>query len=104
MPPNSPYYKTPAWEKLRLQILRRDNWTCQRCGVKALGKKRNGVSPHVDHIEHRPDTLHTTPHDSPANLRTLCAKCHNQVTALERDTGKPDIGEDGFPVGSEWSQ
>ena len=25
-------YKNPKWQKLRLKILERDNWACQRCG------------------------------------------------------------------------
>lgn len=28
----SEQYKNPKWQKLRLKILERDNWACQRCG------------------------------------------------------------------------
>jgi len=29
------YLKSDAWQRKRFVVLRRDNWTCQYCGVKA---------------------------------------------------------------------
>jgi 5-methylcytosine-specific restriction endonuclease McrA len=31
----SEYLKSDAWQRKRFVVLRRDNWTCQYCGVKA---------------------------------------------------------------------
>ena len=97
--PGNPFYKTHFWEKLRLAALRRDNWVCQRCGVKALGKKRNGISPHVDHIKERGGATGPTALDTLENLQVLCSKCHNVRTAIDREAkAKPLIGYDGLPV------
>ena len=98
--PGSPYYKSQHWEKLRLRALRRDNWRCTECGTKCLGKKRNGVSPHVDHKTSRPPAAPGPTHlDVLPNLRVLCPTCHNKCTAIERDAkAKPAIGYDGLPV------
>lgn len=30
----SDLFKDPRWQKKRLEILQRDNWTCQKCGNK----------------------------------------------------------------------
>lgn len=43
------WYKTARWQKLRHQILIRDNYTCQRTGVLCIGKHPADNSPVVDH-------------------------------------------------------
>lgn len=59
--------KSPHWQKRRLQILQRDNFTCQICGSteKTL---------HVHHLCYRKDAKIW---DCPDNtLITLCEDCH----------------------------
>ncbi len=59
--------KSPYWQKRRLQILQRDNFTCQICGSteKTL---------HVHHLHYRKDAKIW---DYPDNtLITLCEDCH----------------------------
>lgn len=100
--PGNPYYRSYHWEKLRSKALRRDNWTCQICGVMCLGKKRSSVSPHVDHIRERDQRVgHPTELDVLENLRVLCPTCHNR--RIDPTPDKEPIGEDGFPIGSGWS-
>ena len=89
------FYSTDAWEVLRKAALQRDRYTCQHCGVLCAGKKRNGRSPHVDHIEprrDRPDLELTL-----SNVRVLCASCHSKVTRADQ-IGRPAIGTDGYPL------
>ena len=57
-----------GWNKLKKVIRERDDFTCQLCGVKE-GK----VCHHVHHIDY--DKKHL----EPANLITLCQKCHNMT-------------------------
>lgn len=51
------WYKTARWQKLRLVILMRDSWKCQKTGVLLIGKHRNKDgkpdpnSPVIDHIK-----------------------------------------------------
>ena len=58
--------RDPRWQKKRLEILERDNWTCRVC----LGKEN---TLHVHHI----DYFRGDPWETPANLLvTLCEECH----------------------------
>lgn len=56
-----------SYEVLRLEVLRRDDWRCQSCGVMA--------SLEVHHQEFR---SHSGA-DSLENLITLCSACHARV-------------------------
>ena len=63
------------WQKLRKQVLRRDDYVCRVC----LKAGRLTQATHVDHI---------TPKsrgggDSFSNLQSLCAACHARKTAGE---------------------
>jgi 5-methylcytosine-specific restriction enzyme A len=53
----------PGWAALRAAVLARDGRTCQLCGSPATD---------VDHIVPRS----AGGSDDPANLRSLCARCH----------------------------
>lgn len=59
--------KDPRWQKLRLKILERDEWTCQKC----LNSEA------TLHIHHRYYLKDTDPWDYPEeSLVTLCEECH----------------------------
>lgn len=80
-----------AWDKLRLEILKRDI-LCQIC----LGRSPQRITPatEVDHIT--PKAKGGT--DDPANLRAVCHPCHVRVSAAQRGW-KPRmrVGLDGYP-------
>ena len=63
------YYKHGSFvpAKMRLEILKRDNFTCKLCG-----RTRKETSLHVDHI--RPSSRGGL--TEPRNLRTLCRDCN----------------------------
>lgn len=63
------------WDKLRLQILRRDGGLCQPC----LAQDRTTRAEAVDHIA--PKAEGGT--DDPANLQSICRPCHKLKTAAE---------------------
>ena len=63
------------WEKVRLKVLDRDNWRCQKCGKAGrlevdhkVGLERGGAG--LD----------------PANLQALCRNCHFEKSATEYPT------------------
>lgn len=61
--------KDPRWQKKRLEIMQRDNFTCQLCfsSTKTL---------HVHHLEYE----NSHPWDTPdVNLITLCEECHKKL-------------------------
>lgn len=74
----TPYQKKfldPRWQKKRLDILNRDNFSCQRCGnaEKTL------------HVHHRHYLSGKEPWDYPAKLLvTLCEECHEQESGFLR--------------------
>ena len=61
----------PRWQKKRLEILKRDHWTCQECGDKKS-------TLHVHHIYYEENKM---PWEYKNNsLITLCGSCHKNET------------------------
>lgn len=60
--------KSPKWQKRRLEIMSRDNFTCQMCG--ATDKQL-----HVHHIRYKPGRYIWDYKDD--EIITLCEDCHN---------------------------
>lgn len=72
------FYKSAAWQSLRLKVLEEQNYECQEC--RELGYVRiNDTSKHktldVDHVKE----IETHPELAlvPSNLRVLCIQHHN---------------------------
>ena len=58
--------KHPKWQKKRLEILNRDNFTCVYCGDKE-------TELHVNHLKYT-----GKPHEAPnEDLETVCKNCHS---------------------------
>lgn len=71
--------KDPRWQKKRLEILERDEWTCQRCFDTSS-------TLHVHHFRYIPGK---EPWDyDNDSLLTICAECHEQ----EKDSRKEKEG------------
>ena len=71
------FYRNNTWSLVRLDVLRRDRFTCSIC------RKRKGRALlEVDHMI--PVRKGVDPFDK-GNLRTLCRECHRAKTKLERD-------------------
>lgn len=45
MPVRDAFYTTPAWRAIRLLVLNRDGWECQRQGPRCIGR-----ATHAGHI------------------------------------------------------
>lgn len=67
--------KDPRWQKRRLEILQRDNWTCQECSD-------NKSTLHVHHRRYVRGQMAWQAADD--DLVTLCEGCHEAIT-LARD-------------------
>lgn len=71
---HSDYYQDVRWQRKRLEILERDQFTCQKC--QASGND-------MLHVHHRHYLTTRMPWDYPSELLiSLCSKCHKQ----EEDT------------------
>ena len=66
------FYKTSAWIKKRKDILKRDNFECQKCKEKGMQTQAQAVH----HIVHLRDDRSLALVDS--NLISLCNACHNE--------------------------
>jgi len=60
--------KDPRWQKKRLEIFQRDNWTCVSCN-------KNDLTLHVHHLRYYPGMEPWEYHNS--ILVTYCELCHN---------------------------
>ncbi len=45
------WYGSQKWKDLRVEVWKRDAWTCQKTGVLCIGKYPAGNSPVADHIK-----------------------------------------------------
>jgi 5-methylcytosine-specific restriction endonuclease McrA len=61
-----------AYEDLRQQVLRRDDWRCQSCGTMS--------NLEVHHQQFRSQAGA----DTEQNLITLCSKCHSAIHRGQR--------------------
>lgn len=63
----------PDWDSRRKRVYRRDNYTCQNCGIK--GGPRGNAELHAHHIvpKSKGGTHKLT------NLKTMCNQCHNAI-------------------------
>ena len=64
--------KSPKWQKKRLEILERDDFTCQSCGM-------NDVQLHVHHLAYHKDKMIWEYPDE--LLTTQCENCHADITS-----------------------
>ena len=79
--------KSPNWQRKRLEILQRDNFTCKLCGDTEQ-------SLHVHHEKYDGDPWNI-PNE---HLTTLCSDCHSITHELEeykiKKVGKDPIAEE----------
>lgn len=65
----------PRWQKIRLSVLNRDNFTCRMCGDKT-------TTLQIHHIKYVGKFAWETPTDY---LITLCKDCHKEVERMKID-------------------
>jgi len=66
--------KSPKWQKKRLEVLNRDNFTCCKCGDTE-------TELHVHHLKY-----YKEPYDADlSSLETLCKYCHYYFTFIHKD-------------------
>lgn len=75
--------KDPRWQKKRLEILSRDEWTCQKCQDKES----------TLHVHHRYYEKGCDPWDHDGHsLVTLCVNCHEVEQEEYKEYGELLIG------------
>ena len=83
---SKPFYDSPQWQAVRRIVLRRDHYTCCDC---------SGRANEVHHIVELNPININDPNVAlnPANLMSLCSRCHKRRTHSEGDAG------DGYAFG-----
>lgn len=71
----------PRWQKRRLQILHRDNWTCCYCGDTQTNLQVHHKSYSGDPWEANDEIL-----------ETVCSHCHEVLEFLKKQYGQVSIG------------
>lgn len=66
--------RDPRWQKKRLKILERDNWTCKYCGA-------TDRTLHVHHNEYNGDPWNA----NDEKLDTVCDICHDMFHKYNSD-------------------
>jgi 5-methylcytosine-specific restriction protein A len=75
------WYSTKRWKDLRLKVLVRDNYTCQRSGALCAGTYPAPDSPTVNHkVPHRGDPALFW---DEANLETITKEVHDTIVQKE---------------------
>lgn len=82
------FYKTKEWRKKRLEMLKRDNFECQKCKEKSMQTQAQAVH----HIVHLRDDWSLALEDS--NLISLCNACHNEEHPEKLKKYHADIHEE----------
>jgi len=67
----------PRWQKKRLEIMQRDDFTCQSCENKEL-------TLNVHHLAYHKNTMLWDYKNE--ELITLCEDCHKQITAFTNES------------------
>ena len=96
------FYQTAAWRKLKRRVMSRwkaEGRPCGYCGKELPWGQRFGVI--VDHILNRKQHPHLAFVES--NLMVVHHACNSKKAAWSEKDDRPEIGADGFPIGSEWS-
>ena len=75
--------RSPLWQKKRLEIMQRDNFTCCKCGCTYKELQVH----HIKYIKGRKPWEYDN-----EDLVTLCSDCHNEEHGVTKKTN-PVIGE-----------
>jgi hypothetical protein len=70
-------FRDSRWQKLRLEIMERDGWTCKSCGATG-----NGVTLNVHHAYYESGKA---PWEYPTDtLVTWCEDCHGKIHEAQK--------------------
>lgn len=69
----------PRWQKTRLQVMNRDNFTCRMCGDK-------NTTLNIHHEKYYPGFAWDTPIE---HLKTVCKDCHLEIERMKADKVEP---------------
>jgi len=75
---NKKCWRGNDWETLRKEIYKRDEYTCQNCGIKCVSKNRKNSGFNIIQCHHI-ESYKINKNNKKGNLITLCLRCHLKV-------------------------
>lgn len=78
------FYQSTQWKHMRDYIVSRDMNTCRYCGESITDRK---IVDHLHGLQYAPDEKLDS-----NNLYTICYKCHQVKTMIERQTAQSSNG------------
>lgn len=73
-------FRGSDWAQIRREVYSRDDYTCQRCGVKCISRQSLSESNGHRIIQaHHIQEYESSEDNSLENLTTLCVRCHGEV-------------------------
>lgn len=82
------FYRSQAWERLRVQVLRMDHYECQMHKQRGRYRRANTVH-HVLELKDRPDLATSIWYGEERQLLSLCQECHEEVHGYRRKAKQP---------------
>ena len=70
------FYESREWRNMSRQIRARDGWLCTACKPRTVGAE---LVHHIKPLSEGGARM------DPANLTSLCSKCHSQIHAAVED-------------------
>lgn len=89
------FYKSAVWKHKRQEILKRDNFECQRCKSKGRFSKAEIVH-HIKHLRDYPELALVGD-----NLKSVCSTCHNQLHPEKFEKFRSNWKERNEPITEE---
>lgn len=87
------WYNSAAWEHMREQVLKLDNYECQLCKAKGRHSKA-AIVHHVKHLKDRPDLALKIWDGNERQLISVCRACHERLhpeRAIQPRVGKKPV-------------
>lgn len=91
------FYLWTDWRRLRLDVLKLDNFECQICKTKYHRHRGAVIVHHVKHLKDRPDLALSIWDGDERQLLSVCKQCHED----EHPESKRQLDAPAQPVTAE---
>ncbi len=91
------FYNWSKWKRVRLDVLRLDNYECQMCKQRGRYKKASTVH-HINYVVNHPELAleiyYLWQGTRKRNLLSLCHDCHEEVHGYRKNNIKEPLTEE----------
>lgn len=73
------FYQWPEWKRVRADVLRLDQYECQKCKAEERKYRKAKIVHHVKHLKDRPDLALEIYDGEERQLISVCKDCHEKL-------------------------